>query len=193
MKQLITGIFLMLIIAGCDPENTITTTPKSITGKVTDNTLGAATLEAYIFNEQGDDIAKVGEGTLKADGSFNITLEEPKPADLLAYATVSQGFKICDDGVISDEKFKAAPVTLYVVKDGARIKSLTQTGSNGNKIAYYIYINQDVEGDGTCSWMIPTQLENAKLKKGWNQVLLDFSSGSSMTITTPAVINLPWN
>jgi hypothetical protein len=191
MKQYMIGIWFILILAGCSPETTIT--PKTISGNVSDTTLGAATLEAYLFDENGEDIANVGKGTLNADGSFSITLEEPDSFYLLDYATVSQGFPMCDDGVISNETIKAAPVTLYIVKNGVRVRPITQINSGGDKIASYIYINQDVEGQGDCSWLVPSKLENAQLKKGWNQVLLDLSAGSSVTITTPKAINLPWN
>jgi hypothetical protein len=187
MYKLIITICFILTVSACATKSSTLT--KTISGTTEDLGVGAATIEVYIFDESGKDIAKVGQGALNADRTFSIDLTEPKEEDL---AKVSE-LNTVTCGKAEINQARGIPTTFYVIQNGNRIRSLGQNNDSGNQLANYVYVTQDIDESDDCTYQgMAVSLKNTKLTKGWNNVLIAISSDFKITITTPSNINLPW-
>jgi hypothetical protein len=185
MYKLIITICFILTVSACATKSSTLT--KTISGTTEDLGVGEATIEAYIFDESGEEIAKVGQGNLGANGAFSLELTEPKEEDLAKVSdlnTVS-----CGDSAV--KQTKGIPATFYIVNNGKRIRSLGQNDF-GDNLANYVYVTQDLQASDDCTWQGFQVNLTAKLTKGWNNVLITFSDDLKITITTPSNIDLPW-
>jgi hypothetical protein len=166
--------------------------PNVITGKVQNYTGGEATLEAHLtigFLQEG---AKVGQGSIKADGSFTVTL-----IDTVADENLEPLSDPCQGVTITPSTFKGAGILfLSVVKDGKPIGALAQASSADafitipSKFVARIYVDQDASIVGTCQDGSNSTF-NINYKKGWNLGLQEMTE-TSMLARTVESSDLPW-
>ena len=196
----ITTIFVSLLVfislSACDFSNDpiIPEKPKVniISGKVQAYTGTEATLEAHLTVDFFQEGAKVGQGSLKADGSFTVTLN-----DTVADENLEPLSDPCAGVTITPSTFKGAGILfLSVVKDGKPIGELLQASSAtvfsdpSGKLVARIYVDQDASILGTCQNQSNSTF-NVNYKKGWNLELAELEAASS-TDSTIESSDLPW-
>jgi hypothetical protein len=163
-----------------------------ITGKVQSYTGGEATLEAHLtigFFQEG---AKVGQGSIKADGNFTVTL-----SDTVTNENLTPMSDLCQGVTMTPSTFKIAGILfLTVVKDGTPIGTLVQASSAtafndpSNKFVARVYVDQDASIKGTCQDQSNSTF-NINYKKGWNLEIQEHTETSFLSSTAESS-DLPW-
>jgi hypothetical protein len=163
-----------------------------ITGKVQAYTGGEATLEAHLTLDLLQEGAKVGSGSIKADGNFTVTL-----IDTVADENLTLLSGTCEGVTIIPSTFKGAGILFFsVVKDGKTVGALLQASSATvfsdpiSKFAARIYVDQDASILGTCQDQSNSTF-NIHYKKGWNLGLHENTKTTS-TESTVESSDLPW-
>jgi hypothetical protein len=190
------SLLVFISLSACDFSNdpNIPEKPKAnvITGKVQAYTGGEATLEAHLVIGLLQEGAKVGSGSIKADGSFTVTLN-----DTVSDENLEPLSDPCEGVTMTPSTFKIAGVLfLSVVKDGKTVGALLQASSAtvfrdpSSKFVGRIYVDQDASIKGTCQDQSNSTF-NVNYKKGWNLVLQEVTQTSTTTSTVDSS-DLPW-
>jgi hypothetical protein len=190
------SLLVFIFLSACD-FSTGKIDPKKpkatvISGQVQSYTGGDATLEAHLTLDLLQEGAKVGQGSIKADGSFTVTL-----IDTITDENLEPLSDPCEGVTITPSTFKGAGILfLTVVKNGKTIGMLLQASSATvfsdpiSKLVARIYVDQDASILGTCQDQSNSTF-NIHYKKGWNLGLHENTETSS-TESTVESSDLPW-
>jgi hypothetical protein len=196
ISTIIFSLILMALLSSCDllgaKPNVENPKANSITGKVQSYTGGDATLEARLALDFVEGAPKVGQGSIKADGSFTVTLN-----DTIADENLDPLSDLCEGVTVTPNTVKGTDLYfLTVVRDGKPIGDLLQASSPDIftkipiKYVAWVYLNQDASIKGTCQGVVKSTF-NVSYTKGWNISLQELTQ-TSTTISTIESSDLSW-
>jgi hypothetical protein len=173
MLAICASLLVFISLSACDRTDNKpgVEKPKAtvITSKVQAYTGGDATLEAHLVIDFLQEGANVGSGSIKADGSFTVTLD-----DTVADENLTPLSDPCEGVTMTPSTIKMAGILfLSVVKDGKTVGALLQASSadvfvaETSKLVARIYVDQDARILGTCQDQSNSTF-NIHYKKGWN-------------------------
>ena len=194
------AFLLSLTLTACPQptDPTITQPPTSgptlqLSGSVGAWTRGARVLKTTLTDAGGTPLTTF-QGTLNADGSFALKLEEPNPSTLVALngpTGCGSGFSVTPPSMRATALTSLNVLTTTGIQSGALVRT-NATGSTiatGNKFVVFLFSDRDAVIVSNCPAVGggPATIINWTLKRGWNTLLVEFIAGNTIRYSNDPV------
>lgn len=199
------GLLFIIVLAACGPGNTTASNtpaanPAELSGKVENYSGGAGKLDV----ESGNGFF-LGTGTIGADGTFKITLQDPGTnqvpfmtdktmyncADMTFSSNSARGISAFEIRV-EDLQGKFRGYLMQGTSLGAMQNAFSQSPVDGQLIGR-MYSTEDVKVTGTGCKVDPDGANfELNLKKGWNFVTAELKNKNLGFFNTTSLENTNW-